>query len=235
MWVYLWLAAKIVSCQLGSICAAVRCWSPKHTNMFPRCLASSPHTSFPCITQEKTQTKETWVHQEAWDEALLLSFYPCRRSTRWWALWSWWKWTRMAWRPSRGWTRSSPRWIRTTTTRSRWRSSKRRPRATRPSYYCCSVTSRNRPGGERSPPPAATDCTERNFMFHSVCSYFHWKKNYMLGLPFNGSASCVWNTRVHENVICYKKIYTQHTNSVRVQECRCTLTIHTHTHTHLTT
>ncbi len=92
---------------------------------------------------------------------LLLSLPPCRRSTRWWARWSWWKWTRTAWRPSRGWTGSSPRWIRTTTTRSHWRSSKRRPRATRPSYYCCSVTSRNRPEGERSAPPVAKDCTER--------------------------------------------------------------------------
>lgn len=72
------------------------------------------------------------------------SLLLCRRSTRWWALWSWWKWTKMAWRLSRGWTRSSPRWIRTTTTRSRWKSSKRQPRVTRPSYYCCSVTSRNR-------------------------------------------------------------------------------------------
>lgn len=138
---------------------------------------------------------------------------------------------RTAWRPSRGWTRSSPRWIRTTTTRSLWRSSKRRPRATHPSYYCCSVTSRNRPEGEQSAPPAATDCTERIFMFHSVCSYFHWKQTkkitiiIMLGLPFNESASCVWNTRVHENVICYKKIYTQH-ETVQVHSH----TAHTHTH-----
>lgn len=108
---------------------------------------------------------------------ITLSFSSsCRRSTRWWAQWSWWKWTRTAWHPSRGWTRSSPRWIRTTTTRSHWRSSKKRPKATRPSYYCCSVTSRNRPEGEGSAAPAATDCTERIFMFHSVCSYFHWKK-----------------------------------------------------------
>lgn len=85
---------------------------------------------------------------------------PCRRSTRWWAPWSWWRWTRTAWRQSSGWTRSSPRWTRTTTTRSHWRSSKRRPRATRPSYYCCSATSRNKPEGG-SAAPAATDCTER--------------------------------------------------------------------------
>lgn len=126
----------------------------------------------------------SWMNTGCWSWDCAVSSPPglspprslCRRSTRWWALWSWWKWTRTAWRPSRGWTRSSPRWIRTTTTRSRWRSSKRRPRATHPSYYCCSVTSRNRQGGEQSAPPAATDCTERSFMFHSVCSYFHWKQ-----------------------------------------------------------
>lgn len=68
-----------------------------------------------------------------------------RPSTKWWALWSWWRWTRMVWHQSRGWTRSSAKWIRTTTTRSRWRSSKRRRRATRPSCSCCSVTCRSEP------------------------------------------------------------------------------------------
>lgn len=136
--------------------------SLQHTDISPICLSS-------CLF---SQEKDTHTHSEGHVDALrdsrcmssnnlLLSSSPCRRSTRWWARWSWWKWTRTAWRPSRGWTRSSPRWIRTTTTRSRWMSSKRRPRATRPSYYCCSVTSRNRPEGERSAPPAATDCTER--------------------------------------------------------------------------
>lgn len=157
------------------------------------------------------------------------SLLLCRRSTRWWALWSWWKWTKMAWRLSRGWTRSSPRWIRTTTTRSRWKSSKRRPRVTRPSYYCCSVTSRNR-RVERS--------TSRHGLhrklFHVPFSLqlFPLKtkqnkqKNDMLGLPFNGSASCVWNTCVHENVICYKK-YTHLTK----QCAGATVQLRTHTHT----
>lgn len=78
-------------------------------------------------------------------------------------------------------------------------------------------------------------------MFHSVCSYFHWKKN-MLGLPFNGSASCVWNTCVHENVICYKKISTQHLTGrcagAREQvhtHTTNTLTVYTHTNTHTQT
>uniref|UniRef100_A0AAQ4Q8H9 EF-hand domain-containing protein n=1 Tax=Gasterosteus aculeatus aculeatus TaxID=481459 RepID=A0AAQ4Q8H9_GASAC len=41
-------------------------------------------------------------------------------------------------------TRSSPRWTRTTTTRSPWRSSRRPPSPTPPSSYCCSVTCRSR-------------------------------------------------------------------------------------------
>lgn len=68
-----------------------------------------------------------------------------RLSTKWWARWSWWKWTRTVWHQSRGWTRSSVKWIKTMTTRSRWRSSKRRQRATRPSCSCCSVTCRSEP------------------------------------------------------------------------------------------
>lgn len=76
----------------------------------------------------------------------------CRPSTKWWALWSWWRWTRTVWHQSRGWTRSSAKWIRTTTTRSRWTSSKRQRRATRPSCSCCSVTCRSEP---RQPPSRA--------------------------------------------------------------------------------
>lgn len=69
-------------------------------------------------------------------------------------------------------------------------------------------------GEQRAPRTSCHGLHRENFMFHSVCSYFHWKKTQqqqkkkttkdekkMLGLlPLNGSASCVWNTRVHENV-----------------------------------
>lgn len=77
-----------------------------------------------------------------------------RQSTRWWGLLSWWRWTRTAWRPSSGSTKSSVRWIRITTTRSHWKSSKKQQRVTRPLYYCCSVTCKNERGGKKR----ARDC-----------------------------------------------------------------------------
>lgn len=72
------------------------------------------------------------------------SILLCRRSTRWWALWSWCVWMRTGWPHSSALTRSSPRWTRTTTTRSPWKNSKRPPSLTRPSSYCCSVTCKSR-------------------------------------------------------------------------------------------
>lgn len=66
-----------------------------------------------------------------------------RLSTKWSALWSWWRWTRTGWHQSRGWIGSLARWIRTTTTKSRWTSSRKRRRATHLSYCYCSVTCRS--------------------------------------------------------------------------------------------
>lgn len=64
----------------------------------------------------------------------------CRLYTKWSALWSWWRWMRMAWHQSNGWTGSSARWIRTTMTRSHWMSSRRQQRVIRPLCFSCNVT-----------------------------------------------------------------------------------------------
>lgn len=87
----------------------------------------------------------TGLHNKTQSSANFSLHLTHRRSTKWWALWSWWRWTRMVWHQSSGWTRSSAKWIRTTTIRSHWRSSKRRQRATRPSCFSCSVTCRSEP------------------------------------------------------------------------------------------
>lgn len=126
-----------------------------------------------------------------------------RRSTKWWAPWSWWRWTRTVWHQSSGWTRSSAKWIRTTTIRSRWRSSKRRQRATRPSCSSCSVTCRSEPSPLARLPVCNPHTLDSSTCFNVSLGSLPFpqeKKKTMLGLFFNGLASCGC---MHENVKCW--------------------------------
>lgn len=157
------------------------------------------------------------------------SISPLRPSTRWWAQWSWWRWTRTAWRLSRGWTRSSPRWIRTTTTRYRWRSSKRQPRATRPSYYCCSATCRNRPQGGREASPSATDCTERiscSIQFAAISTENEKKKKKIICLDYLSMDLLL----VFETLVCMRMLFAIKRSTHNIRGVRgCTLTHQTQT------